>query len=184
MTSDKEVLNINNLFAQREALMERVLKDPSLINSTVLNGTLVELVHKYIDSSDQETQMVYLHYLLGKDFEESAHMLNIPESRVLRYFHTFISRFNRFIANQLKEGDIDIERAHSYIKLMHSKKIDDRQIADRYGEDMLTTKIMKHFLRHASVISQFFVCATVSADALEITSLVNFIHILPPNFFF
>lgn len=174
MTSKRDILEIDSIFAQREALMQRVLKEPALANSTALNATLVDLVHKYIDAQDTETQMIYLYYLLGKDFEESAHMLNIPESRALRYFYTFISRFNRFIANQLKQGNIDVDRMYNYIKQLRSPKMDDRQIANLNDENMLTTKIMRHFLTHARVIPQFIV-ALLTMDSFNLITFINLI---------
>jgi hypothetical protein len=114
---------------------------------------------------------------MGKDFEESAHMLNIPESRVHRYFYTFISRFYRFTVNQLKKGDIDIEETHYYIRCMQKQEMDDQEMAEAFKEDMLTTKIMRHFLKHANLILQFFIYTLSAADTLEIISFLNFIHV-------
>lgn len=172
---DAPIKNVT-LDSQHEVL-KSVLRDLETAENSLLRYTLAEIVRRYVDTLDMTTQSIYLHYLMGKDFEESAHMLNIPESRVHRYFYTFISRFHRFTINQLKKGNIDIEETHCYIKCMQNQEMDDQEMAEAFKEDMLTTKVMKHFLKHANLILQFFVYTLSVADTLEIISLINFIHI-------
>lgn len=137
----------------------------------------IEMAHKYINESDPFTQEIYLHHLLGKDMEDSAHILNIPESRVCRYLHTFISGFQRFAANQLKKGNIDIEATCCYIKCMKDKEMDDQKVADAFKEDMLTTKVMKHFLKHLGAIPQTVIYTLIAANAVNAFSYISMIRL-------
>lgn len=158
---------------------EEILYDPSVIDSAITRYSIVSIIHKYISESNSVTQMTYMHYLLGKDLEQSAHILNISESSTQCFLHTFISRFHRFTVDQLKKGDIDIEETDRYIKCMQDQKMDDREVANSFEEDILTTKVMKHFLKHANLISQYFVATVSFVDALELITFIDFIRILP-----
>ena len=161
------------------SISEQMLCDPSILDAPIRRYILIDVIHKYVNASTRDMQMSYLHYLIGKNFEESAHILNISESKACCNFHTFISRFHRFILSQMKKGNIDIEEASRYIKCLQDQKMDDQQVAASFEEDMSTTKVMKHFLKHANIISQYFITSVPLADTLELITFIDFIHILP-----
>jgi hypothetical protein len=164
------------LESQRDAL-ERALRDPRALEGGILRYTLMEILRRYTGMYDATTQSVYLHYLMGRDFEESAHILNISEGRAHRCFNTFIAKFHRFTVDLLKKGNVDIEETHCYVECIKDKKMDDNEVSSAFDEEILVTKVMRHFLRHANLTTQF-ILSTLVADTLGLITYIDFIHFI------
>jgi len=175
---DVTIKNIT-LESQRD-ILERTLREPQITEGGIYRYTLTEILRRYVGSFDSTTQSVYLHYLMGRNFEESANILNVSESQTHRCFNTFISRFHRFSVNLLKKGNVDIEETHCYLECIKDEKMDDHEISSAFGEEMVVTKVMRHFLRHANSATQCLL-SILSADALELITCINLIHITINN---
>lgn len=130
-----------------------VLANPVLAKKCLGQYALIGIVREYVSMFDSTTKAVYLYYLMGKNSLETSRLMGITNGHALRSLSSLIDGFNQYAIERLKEDGINIEKAEKYVENMClDTKMDDDQIAEVFYEDMLTTKIMKHFVRKAGMV--------------------------------
>ena len=121
---------------------------------------------------DSTTKTIYLYYLMGKEPIEISRLMGITSGYAIRARYSIINGFNQYAIERLKTEGIYIEK---YVDCMQlGAKMDDGQIAEAFHEDILTTKIMKHFVRRAGMVHSFLAGLLV----LDATKLITLIDIL------
>lgn len=170
---DSEALNSSTNGLGHE--VASILADPMLAKDCLGKYTLISLVREYIGLFDSTTKTTYLYHLMGKDPIEIARLIGITSGQAIRARYSLINGFYQYAVERLSSGGIDIEKSEEYVDCMQANaKMDDGQIAAAFEEDMLTTKIMKHFVRKAGMVHNFL-AGFLSMDAMDIIIFINLI---------
>ena len=148
---------------------------PSDISLQLMPYTMIEIVRKYCGILDLNTQKAYLFYLMDKDVQETSTLLNTTEETIRCLLSNFAKKSYDFAVDIFKKG-IDIKDVHYYTECMRDSEMDECEIASTFNEELIVTKITRHFMRRADLLSQIVFC-TLYADAMEWITFIDIIHL-------